>query len=60
MRDEFKDLLKNCKTEEEALQLLQDQKIELDDEELEDLKGGTWISLTLINIGGCCDSNLFN
>ena len=43
MRDDLKDILKNAKTEEEAMQILADKKIELTDEELEELRGGTAI-----------------
>ena len=41
MRDDLKELLKNAKSEEEAMQILADNKIELTDEELEELRGGT-------------------
>lgn len=53
MKDELIELLKNCKTEEEAMKLLQDQKIELTDEELEELKGGTIPGFTIFPFMPC-------
>ncbi len=55
MRDELVELLKNCKTEEEAKKILEGQNIELTEEELEEISGGTGLCIipTFVPIR-CC------
>ena len=54
MNDELLNLLKSCKTQEEAMKIFQENKIELSDDDLEELKGGTMIpTMFYITPWGC-------